>query len=130
MSISSTKTIKLLTLAVVASLSLLGAGRALAGDQDFTVHNSTGVEIHELYVAPHSSKDWEEDILGKDTLPDGESQQITFSPKEKTEDWDLKIVDADGNSVEWENLKLTEITDVTLFIKKGKAYAETKNGDE
>ena len=53
---------------------------ARAGDQDFTLVNRTGVEIHKVYASPHSSDDWEEDILGDDTLSDGESVNITFSP--------------------------------------------------
>ena len=125
----SSKALKVLAFSVVAAVSLAGAGRALAGDQDFTVHNDTGVTIKELYVSPHSTDDWEENVLGKDSLKDGEEQEITFPKREKTENWDLKIVDSDGNSVEWANLKLTEITDVTLTIKNGKTYATTKNGD-
>ncbi|CAN5614648.1 hypothetical protein BH09VER1_BH09VER1_22020 [soil metagenome] len=125
----SANSIKVLAVAVVAALSVLGAGRALAGDQDFTVHNETGVTIKELYVSPHSTEDWEENVLGKDSLKDGEEQEITFPKREKAENWDLKVVDSDGNSVEWANLKLTEITDVTLTIKNGKTYATTKNGD-
>lgn len=109
---------------------LLQQGSALAGDQDFTLHNETGVEIHNVYVSAHSVNDWEEDILGKDTLPDGEAVEISFSPKENADNWDLQVTDKDGNSITWENLKLTEITDVILHYdqKSGKATAETKNG--
>ncbi|GAT35499.1 hypothetical protein TSACC_3566 [Terrimicrobium sacchariphilum] len=115
-----------LTVASVAMFTQVSSVRA--GDQDFTVHNKTGVEIHELYVSPHSSNDWEEDVLGKDKLPDGEDLDITFSPKEKADEWDLKVVDSKGNSITWENLKLTEITDVTLYYKDGEATAVTQNG--
>src|SRR5207237_4832520 len=79
------------------------------GKQDFTLVNATGVEIHELYVSPHKSNDWEEDILGQDTLPDGDSVTIHFSPRERAKLWDLKIVDKGGNSLEWEGLNLLEI---------------------
>ena len=112
----------------VATLSLLLASTALAfqGRQDFTVVNKTGVEIHELYVSPHSADDWQEDVLGTDTLPPGKGVAIKFSPKEKAKLWDLKIVDGEGNSIEWESLNLLEISEVTLFYKNGKAWAETK----
>lgn len=112
-----------------AAAILLHGSIALAGDQDFTLVNKTGVEIHQVFVSPHSSDDWEEDILGKDTLPDGESVEISFSPKEKADSWDLKVTDASDNSIVWENLTLTEITDVILHYKNGKATAETKNGN-
>jgi hypothetical protein len=112
----------------VAALSLLLASTALAfqGKQDFTLINKTGVEIHELYVSPHSADNWEEDVLGTDTLPSGQSVTIKFSPKEKAKLWDLKIVDGQGDSIEWESLNLLEISEVTLYYKNGKAWAETK----
>ena len=112
----------------VAALSLLLASTALAfqGQQDFTVVNKTGVEIHELYVSPHSAADWQEDVLGQDTLPAGEGVDIKFSPKEKAKLWDMKVVDGKGNSIEWESLNLLEISEVTLYYKDGKAWAETK----
>jgi hypothetical protein len=112
----------------LAALSLLLASNALAfqGKQDFTLHNKTGVEIHELYVSPHSADDWQEDVLGRDTLPSGESVSIKFSPREKAKLWDVKVVDGEGNSIEWESLNLLEISEVTLYYKNGKAWAETK----
>lgn len=113
----------------LATAILLAGGTAWAGDQDFTLHNKTGVEIHEVYVSAHSTDEWEEDILGKDTLPSGEEVDIKFSPKEKSDLWDIKVVDGSGNSIVWESLKLTEITDVILYYKDGEATAVTKNGD-
>ena len=124
----STLLTKFATLTAAALLSL--AGPALAGDQDFELHNETGVEIHALYVSAHDKNEWEEDILGQDTLADGQSLEIKFSPKEEADKWDLRIEDAQGNSVVWDNLTLTEITDVFLRIKDGEAFAETKNGDQ
>ena len=97
---------------------------ARAGKQDFLLHNQTGVEIHELYVSPHSSNDWEEDVLGRDTLPSGESVKITFEDREKRVHWDLKVVDSKGNSIEWEDLNLIEISEVTLHYKDGRAWAD------
>jgi hypothetical protein len=94
------------------------------GKQDFTLVNETGVEINALYVAPHDSDDWEEDILGRDTLPNSQRLNINFKRDEKAAMWDLRIEDDKGASVEWENLNLLEISKVTLHIKNGKATAE------
>lgn len=99
---------------------------AIAGDQDFTLVNQTGVEIHRLYTSPHSSDDWEEDVLGDDTLANGESVDITFRPKEKAAKWDLRVEDEDGNAITWENLNLLDISTVTLHYKKGKAWADVE----
>ena len=99
---------------------------AEGGKQDFMLHNETGVEIHNLYVSPHGEDEWGEDILGRDTLASGQSVEITFSPKEKAANWDLKVTDQDGNSIEWENLNLMEISEVTLHFNNGKGTAEVK----
>lgn len=96
------------------------------GKQDFTVHNATGVEIDQLHVSPHDVDDWQEDILGRDTLANGESVSITFQPKEKAAMWDLKITDKQGTSIEWENLNLMEISEVTLHFDNGKPTATVK----
>ena len=108
-------------------LLLMTAGSAAsAGEQDFTLRNRTGIEIHELYVAPSKSDEWEEDVLGQDTLADDDDLDISFSRKETAKNWDIKVVDGEGNSVEWHKLNLKEISAVTLYLKKGEAYAETE----
>src|SRR2546423_4106545 len=94
--------------------------------QDFTLVNETGVEIHKVYISPHDSDDWEEDILGRDTLPSGESVDIKFHRSEKAAKWDLRVEDSKGNAIEWENLNLLEISKVTLHYKDGKATAVTE----
>jgi hypothetical protein len=108
------------TLAAVAGFS----PASLAGDQDFTLVNKTGVEIHKLFTSPHSADDWEEDVLGEDTLANGESLDVSFSPKEKAAKWDLRVEDSDGNSLTWESLNLLEISKLTLHYNNGKATAD------
>lgn len=110
----------------VLALFVTATAFARAGKQDFVLHNATGVEINEVYVSPVSSDDWEEDVLGKDTLADGDSVKITFDDRDKHAHWDLKVVDGKGNSIEWHDLKLVEISEVTLHYKDGKAWADVK----
>lgn len=114
-----------IALGVLAMFITAGA-LARAGKQDFLLHNSTGVEIRELYVSPTSADEWQEDVLGVDTLPDGESIKVTFEDREKTVHWDLKVTDGKGNSIEWRDLNLIEISEVTLHYKDGKAWATVK----
>ena len=117
---------KLFSLCLGTFLTLATVGAAFAGDQDFTLVNSTGVEIHALYVSPADKNEWGKDILGKDTLASGQTAEITFSPKEEAENWDLRVEDSKGNSIEWTDLDLTEISKVTLHYEDGKATAETE----
>lgn len=88
--------------------------------------NQTGVEIDKLFISPHDADDWEDDILGKDTLPNGQSLEIKFNRSEKSAMWDLRIEDSKGNAIEWENLNLMEISKVTLFYKDGKGTAQVE----
>lgn len=96
------------------------------GKQDFTLHNKTGVIIDKLFVSPSDKDDWQDDVLGRDTLPDGESVEIVFSPKEKAPKWDIKVEDSKGNSIEWHDLNLMEISEVTLHYEDGQGTAEVK----
>jgi hypothetical protein len=99
---------------------------ATEGAQDFMLHNQTGVEINKLFVSPSDKDDWQEDILGQDTLASGQSLEIKFNPKEKAAKWDLKVEDTKGNSIEWHDLNLMEISEVTLHFENGKGTAEVK----
>jgi hypothetical protein len=115
----------IITLSVFA-IFFAAASFAGGGKQDFILHNETGVEIQELYVSPHSANDWGTDVLGRDTLPAGESVKITFDDQEKHVKWDLKVADEKKHSIEWENLDLSKISEVTIHYKDGKAWAEVK----
>ena len=94
--------------------------------QDFTLVNKTGVEIDKVFISPHDSDDWEEDILGRDTLPSGESVDIKFHRSETAALWDLRVEDSKGNAIEWENLNLLTIAKATLHYENGKATAEVE----
>ena len=114
-----------LALGVIA-MFVTATAFARVGKQDFVLHNETGVEINELFVSPVSTDDWEEDVLGVDTLPSGESVKITFEDREKHVHWDLKVTDSKGNSIEWHDLNLIEISELTLHYENGKAWADVK----
>lgn len=118
-------------LGVVAVMALLVTAVAAlaAGKQDFILHNRTGAEIHKLYTSPHDVNQWEENVLGEDTLPDGGDLKITFDPKAEADRWDLKVVDGVGQAIVWDDLNLTEIAEITLYIKDGKPIAEIKKAE-
>ena len=110
---------------LIALLLLLAtAAPAFAGKQDFTLINQTGFDIHEVYIAPHGGEDWEEDVMGKSILVDGQSVAIKFAPTNKTKEWDLKVVNKDGRAIVWEKLNLLEISKGTLHYKAAKPAAD------
>lgn len=104
--------------ALVLAIALGTAGSAFAGKQDFNLLNDTGYPIKHVYVAPSSSDDWEEDVLGRDILNDGESVELTFSRKETTCKWDMKVIYTDGDVSTWSGLNLCSISKVTLKWNK------------
>ena len=117
---------KALTLSFAALILLASQHLILAGDQDFTLVNKPGVEIHALHVSPSDENKWGEDILGKDTLEDGQSVEIKFHPDTEAEKWDLRVEDKEGHAIEWEDLNLMKISKITLHYSDGKATAETE----
>jgi len=111
-------------------LLLLAAAPSFAGDQDFTLINETGLTIDQVYISPTTTTDWEEDILGQDFLKDGEKVHITFSRDTKAREWDLMIVDEDGDKIYWNDLDLIEAETITLYYEKGKPTASIKTVEE
>lgn len=96
--------------------------------QDFTLVNETGVEIDKVFISPHDADDWEEDILGKDTLPSGQTVEVKFNREETAGEWDLRVEDKQGNSIEWTSLNLLKINKLTLRYNKetSKATADVE----
>jgi hypothetical protein len=103
------------------------AQHAHSGQLDFTLVNFTGLTIQVIYISPHDSTGWEENVLGGEQLLDGESVGIKFSPEEKAAVWDIRAEDKDGkNFAEWKNLDLRGISKLTLSVDKEVAIAEAE----
>ena len=104
--------------ALALALSFTGPAHA-EGRQDFDLANRTGYEIKEVYVSPSKSDDWEEDVLGDGTLPDGNSVHIKFHRATQSCNWDLKVVYTDDDSsAVWQNVNLCEIEKVTIHYNR------------
>lgn len=123
--VSSIRLAALAVTLLLATAAFTMVGSAPAGPQDFTLHNSIGSTIFEVYVSPSDEESWEEDVLGEDVLAHGESVEITFDRPASEADWDLKVVDEDGRSYVWKNLDLTTISEVTISVRNGRTFATT-----
>ncbi len=113
--------------AVIATSFLLGATIAHAqSKQDFRLTNKTGYTIDKVFVAPSKSKDWEDDVLGKDVLANGDWVNITFPKKNQVCSYDVKVVYDDATPAEWYNFNLCEISKITIFYShsEDKTWAE------
>lgn len=118
------KKLGLSTVVVMVGLLTLVVGIAFAGDQDFTLVNMTGLTIDEFYCSPVDTSDWQEDVLGVDTLESGDSVEITFSRDTEDCSWDLKIVDEEGDEIVWTEIDLCKWATITLFYKDGTPTAK------
>jgi hypothetical protein len=114
-----------LVLAVALVATALSAPAA-AATQDFTILNNTGYPIERVYVSASAKDDWEEDVLGRDILPEGERTKISFDSDEDACLWDLKVVYEDEESAEWQGINLCEVSVVALSYdrKSGRTWAE------
>lgn len=108
-------------LALAASMAVLAStGLALAdAKQDFTLVNRTGYELKAVFVSPTKADDWQEDVLGQDSLPDGNRVNIHFSPRTNACIWDLKVVYTDDDSsAVWSKINLCEVERIQIFYDR------------
>lgn len=103
----------------LCAASLLAAVAFAEGKQDFDLVNATGYDIKEVYVAPASSTDWENDVMGSDILENQHLVHVSFSPKTQSCKWDMKVTYTDGDTAEWYGVNLCSISKVTLKWDKG-----------
>jgi len=91
----------------------LNAKVVLADQRNFNLINDSKVIINAVYVSTVSTDDWEEDVLGRDTLGLGESTAVTFSRGAAgTCVYDIKVVTEQNQAVERRNVNLCETNDV------------------
>jgi len=91
-------------------------GEAAGGQaqQNFSITNNTGHTVVTLNVSPTNQDSWGPDILGRDTLGNGESAQITFPRTETQCAWDIKATYDDGGTTDMRNVDLCTVATVTL----------------
>ncbi|MES2986879.1 MAG: hypothetical protein V4808_03140 [Pseudomonadota bacterium] len=103
------------SLLAIAALLAAAATPALASDETLHINNRTGYTINEIYIAPTSTNNWEEDVMGEDALETDTSVNVDFSRSVDTCKWDLKAVYDDGTNAVWKNIDLCKISTITMF---------------
>ncbi len=104
------KIARLITALTAAFLSM----HAQAGDADFTLVNSTGFTLREIYLSPTSKETWGNDRMGNGFLDNGKSRLFKFADKSSCNQ-DLKIVfDDDDSKAVWSNIDLCSVDKITI----------------
>jgi len=91
-----------------------GGAATPAGQQNFTLVNNTGHTVVTLNVSASNQNSWGEDILGRDTLANGESAAITFPHGETECNFDIRATYDDGDTTDARGVNLCTLTTVTL----------------
>lgn len=112
--------------AAIAATAFLFANPAFAGSQDFSIVNATGYNLKHIYVSESNNDNWDEDILGRDLLNDGEELEVSFDRDENTCKWDLKVIYEDSESAIWNGLNLCQVSKVTLRWNKSTGVTSAK----
>lgn len=89
--------------ATLLLLVALFAGRAVAADYYVDITNDTGYTIMFMYISPSDAQTWEEDVLGSDVLPSGETQRVTLS-NYNSSIFDIRLIDEDGDTYTFWNV--------------------------
>jgi hypothetical protein len=88
----------IVTLAAAGLFSMGAVNAASAANRHVDIINDTGRTMSEFYASATDADDWEEDILGQDTLADGEVFDVDIDDGSGACKFDLKAVFTDGTS--------------------------------
>ena len=105
---------KSLVQGVVLSLLLAAPAWCQNTQLDFVLFNRTNVNIKKIYVAPSNVSDWQEDLLQGRMLLTGGDVTIEFHPTAQAKLWDLRVEDAEGEFLEFEDIDLSQAENVIL----------------
>ena len=100
----NTKSIRTAVVGTIAAAAMSTAfiGSAKAGTQDFDLINDSGQTIERIFVSSVNTHSWENDVLGRFTLPPGYTKHVSFSPSYRGCRFDVKVVFRDGGSlIDW-----------------------------
>jgi len=111
---------KVSLLLLLAAVFVLAPLAADAATSVIMLKNNTGAELYHIYMSSSEVDNWEEDILGEQTLENGETLRISLTGSYK--EFDLRVEDAHGNHIEWFKLPGT-LKEITI---KGDGTAEYK----
>ncbi len=109
--------------AAIASVLLLFCSCSHAQPADLVLTNLTGTPVEALYLSPADAPTWQENVLGRDVLRDGDTVEIRFTTSAKPRLWDLRA-EGGGLRAEWKSLDTSRVRKITLRGGKGVAVAE------
>jgi hypothetical protein len=108
---------------LAASLSVVAAGlfiaqSAFADVRDFTLTNSSSVDIASVYVSPSGVDSWGSDAMGTDILWSGQSVSMNFTGSaDGACVYDIKVLGTQGEEGYLYKVDLCSVSQVTFGDK-------------
>ncbi|GJD96511.1 hypothetical protein [Methylobacterium iners] len=96
-----------------AALCVASLAGASAANRRVDIVNNTGMVISEFYASNTGSDNWEEDILGRDVIADGETFDINIDDGTGKCRFDFKAVFDNGKSLVRNNINVCQISTFT-----------------
>ncbi len=100
-------------MAVILTL-LATIAPARAADRNVDILNQTGQTMMQFYASVTKSNSWEENILGNDSLDDGDTQSVNIDDGSGKCVFDFKAVFKGGASAEKRGVNVCEISTFTF----------------
>jgi len=102
---------------VIAATAMLAPVAASACDKNFTLYNETDASILHLYVSPHQSNTWEDDLITNNaTIEPDTSWHINMSADDRDFSlYDVKALLDDGSKVVGASINICRATKVYVY---------------
>lgn len=105
---------KKLSVAFTLAILALGVVQASALDRRVRINNRSSYDIVEFYASNTGSRSWEEDILGRNILPAGNSVVINIDDGSGYCKYDFLAVFEDGEEVVSADNNVCELSDFSF----------------
>jgi hypothetical protein len=108
-----------LLFAAFAALLLAAPEAAHAqAQQDFALVNRTGYTIDEVYVSSTNANNWGDDLMGDNSLEDGQILNVRFAKNNAECVYDIKVVYDDEEKAEFRGINLCQVSRVSIFYNR------------
>ena len=106
--------------AAAAEASETTGATAAAGvaEVKFNLENATSYTLTHLYLSPAASNDWDNDILGEQTVPAGETAEVSIDDGVESCMYDLRADFDDGDAIDVRGVDVCKIEGTTVTISE------------
>jgi len=110
---------KSLLIGGLAALCLAGLSLAAeAADVKFDLVNNSARAVKNFFTSPTETTNWEEDVLGEETIPPGETDTVTISTADGQCIYDMRFIMEDDAELVVNGIDMCTLSSYTLSDAK------------